>query len=424
MAEYRQQFWLSDGSGITRRQRRSCEYSAYIPETLDGRAFSFDGDVAADIADAEAAIIRLNAEASALVDTEALARLLLRAESVASSRIEGLVIGSRRLLRADAARQFGTPVQSDVTAEEVLGNIDAMLAALTAAESRQPITVDTLLEIHRCLLVGTSLSEHAGRLRDEQNWIGGNRFNPCGAAFIPPPPELVRSLLEDLCVFCNDDVLPAVAQAAIAHAQFETVHPFVDGNGRAGRALVHVILRRRGIAPRIVPPVSLVLATLASDYVGALSAYRYEGAADSTLAHRGVNGWVALFAGACTRAVKDAAGFESHARDLQAMWRRKLGPVRRDSTLDLLLRILPGAPVLTVEGAARMTGRSFEAANNAVKALAGARILHLVAERRRDRVYEAREIIDAFTSLERQMASPLDDTGVAPPGRPVPQRLR
>src|ERR1700736_4201564 len=118
--------WIGDHSAPSRKDRRSCEYEAYLPDRLAGRSITLDGEVAADVADAEAAIARLNVEASALIDTEALARILLRAESVASSRIEGLEIGARRLLRAEAARDLGDD-PSDVTAVEVLANIDAMV---------------------------------------------------------------------------------------------------------------------------------------------------------------------------------------------------------------------------------------------------------------------------------------------------------
>jgi len=424
MASYEGRYWLSDGSGLTRKQRQSCEYRVYIPDKLAKRTFAFDGDVAADIADAVAAIIRLNASATSLVDTESLARLLLRAESVASSRIEGLEIGARRLLQADAAREFSGVATSDVTAEEVLANIDAMIAALSAADGESAITVDTLLDIHRRLLAGTRLSEHAGRIREEQNWIGGNRFNPCGAAFVPPPHEMVESLLNDLCDFCNDDMLPAMAQAAIAHAQFETIHPFVDGNGRTGRALIQLLLRRRGLAPRVVPPVSLVLATLSADYIGALGGFRHDGSPTSPEAAAGVNRWVALFAGCCTRAVNQASAFEQRAREIQSAWRERVGRVRRGSTADLLIGVLPGAPVLTAEGAARLTGRSFQAANEAIALLEEKGVLTRANLARRGRVFEAREIIDAFTQLERQLASPAGDTAAAAPTRPVPQRPR
>jgi Fic family protein len=240
------------------------------------------------VADAERALTELNATATTLVDTEALARLLLRAESVASSYIEGLVVGGRRLLRAEAALAAGE-AGLDVTAEEVLGDIQAMTWAVEALASAESITLDGVLTVHERLLSHTRLSEHAGRLRDVQNWIGGRGFNPCSAAFVPPPPDHVEGLLEDLCAFANDDSLPAVAQAAIAHAQFETIHPFVDGNGRTGRALIHVVLRRRGLAPRILAPVSVVLATSSRAYVEGLTATRYRGRADSAAAHEGIN---------------------------------------------------------------------------------------------------------------------------------------
>ncbi len=299
-----------------------------------------DGDVAADVADAEAAIVRLNAEATALVDTEALARILLRAESVASSRIEGLEIGARRLLRAEAVRSMREPM-SDLTATEVLGNIDAMLYGVERSGLGDEITVDLLLEIHRRLLAGTRLEPHAGSFRQEQNWIGGSDYNPCAAAYVPPPHELVAGLMDDLCAFCNTDDLPAVAQAAIAHAQFETIHPFVDGNGRTGRAIVHLVLRRRGLALRVLPPVSLVLATLARDYINGLTEFRYVGSPNSSKAIEGVNAWVASFAGACIRSVADATRFESRTARLEARWRERVSPIRANSATDLLLRQLP-----------------------------------------------------------------------------------
>ena len=139
--------------GLPRKERRPCDYRVYFPDTLAGRSIMLDGDVAADVADAESAIAQLNVRARALIDTEALARLLLRAESVASSRIEGLEIGARRLLRADAAREFGE-APTDVTAVEVLGNIDAMTFGTQAIGEGDPITVDVLLEVHRRLLAG------------------------------------------------------------------------------------------------------------------------------------------------------------------------------------------------------------------------------------------------------------------------------
>jgi Fic family protein len=226
----------------------------------------------------------------------------------------------------------------------------------------------------------------------------------------------------DLVAFSNSDTLPAVAQAAVAHAQFETIHPFIDGNGRTGRALIHLILRRRGLAPRVLPPVSLILATWAKDYVGGLEVSRYQGSYKMRAAHEGTNLWIGRFAGACTRAAADATSFEHRAQGIEAGWRDRVDKVRAHSATDLLLRALVGAPVITVNSAADLIGRSFVQTNQAVARLVEAGILHQVTVGRRNRAFEAPDIIDAFTDLERQLGSPAGDTRTSDPVRRVPSR--
>ncbi|WP_239105157.1 Fic family protein [Microbispora rosea] len=162
-----------------------------------------------------------------------------------------------------------------------------MESALDLADAPR-IDVEDILTLHRKLFGGTRDERFGGQIRAEQNWVGGTGMSPCTADFVPPPPDRVHDLLEDLCAYISGDEHPALVQAAIAHAQFETIHPFVDGNGRTGRALIHLILKRRGLAPRVVPPISLVLASHADAYVSALTAYRYEGAADSRRAQEGI----------------------------------------------------------------------------------------------------------------------------------------
>jgi Fic family protein len=411
--------WDGDPSGRTRRDRQPRDYEAYVPDPLVGRRIVLDGKVAADVTDAETALARFEAQAVAHGNTEALARLLLRAESVASSRIEGLEVGARRLSRAEAARLLGQQ-GSDITALEVLANIDAMAAVISSIDHGTPIDVGHLIEFHRRLLTGTRRAAHAGRIRAGRDWIGGSGHNPGPAAFVPPPPELAAGLLDDLCAFCSDDSLPAVAQAAIAHAQFETIHPFADGNGRTGRALIHLILRRRGLALRVLPPVSPILATWAQDYTGGLTASRYRGSANSRQAHQGINLWVARFAGVWQRAVTDAAIFERRAHEIETAWRERLGRVRARSSTDLLIRVLSGGPVVTVNSAAELIGRSFPQANNAIERLVNAGILRQINAGRRNRAFEAPEIIDAFAPPERQPVSPGGDSRTSTPVRRVP----
>jgi Fic family protein len=421
MSRVVQRRWAGDPDALSRQGRMPCEYEAYVPDSLTSRTVTLDGNVAADVTDAETAITRLDARASTLADTEGLARLLLRAESVASSRIEGLEIGARKLLRTEAARQSGERI-IDLTAAEVLGNINAMSAAVRELGPGDQISPDTLLGFHRRLMANSRLHAQAGRIREQQNWIGGSEYSPCSAAFVPPPPELVPGLIDDLCAFCNDDSLPAVAQAALAHAQFETIHPFVDGNGRTGRGLIHLVLRRRGLATRVLPPVSLVLATWAKDYVDGLTATRYTGSATGDAARTGLNRWIGTFAGACRRAAGDADSFEDRVEKIEASWRAQVGRIRSGSATDLLLRALPGAPVLSVSGAAELTGRSYPQVNEAIGRLVSAGVLAQISVGKRNRAFEARDIINAFGDLERQLASPEGDTRTSEPTRPVPRR--
>ena len=424
MARAIQLHWMpQDASGLARRDRRGCDYTAYEPDRLLDRPLPLEGATAADVADAERAVHRLNDTADALADSQAMARLLLRAEAVASSRIEGLEVGGRRLLKEELARTFDDN-RTDVTATEVLNNIAAMRWAVEELSEMARITPDAILAVHERLLAGTSMEQHGGKFRQEQNWIGGSSFNPCRAAFVPPPHDQVPDLMADLCRFCDEDTLPAVAQAAVAHAQFETIHPFADGNGRTGRALIHVILRRRGLAPRVVPPVSLVLATLSTDYVAGLTGTRYLGPPEGPNAIEGTNAWIAFFAVACRRAVADAERYEETVRSLQASWRERVGRIRKDSAAELLIQSLPSAPIVTVQTASQLIGRTVQATNEGIRRLEEANVLTQTTVGRRNRAFEAPELIDTFTALERQLASPEADTVTSPPVRNVPARRR
>ena len=172
----------------------------------------------------------------------------------------------------------------------------------------------------------------------------------------------------------------------------------------------------------MLPPVSLVLATWSDDYVAGLQATRYRGPASSAAARDGTDQWIGRFAAACQRAVADASSFERRARQLQDAWRARLGRVRAGSATDLLVHVLPGAPIVTAQSAAGLVNRSFKAANDAIARLTDAGILRQVNVGRRNRAFEAPEVIEAFTALERQLASPGGDTRVSEPARRVPRR--
>ncbi|MFT3854431.1 MAG: Fic family protein [Ilumatobacteraceae bacterium] len=414
--------WTSTFQGISRRDRQGCGYDAFVPDRLVGWNPVLLVDLVADVADAESAVRQLNAAGTTHVSLEGLARFLLRAESVASSKIEGLDAGPRRLLDAEVVLARGGDA-ADRIAVEVLANVAAMEAAVDLGASPRTITRDDLLAIHRTLMERSTTPSIGGVVRTSQNWIGGSSYNPCSAAFVPPPPEHVEPLLDDLLGYVNGDDHPALIQAAFAHAQFETIHPFADGNGRTGRALIHVVLRRRGLAPRFVPPVSLVLATWATDYITGLTAFRHLGAADAVERSAGAADWLRTFAAAVNRSCADATNYAARIDAIDTEWRSGLGRVRANSATARLLAVLPGVPVITVESAARLIGRSDMRTGEAINRLEAAGVLRQRnVGRQRYRVFEATDVVDLFAGLERALASPTGDTATAPPTRQVPRR--
>lgn len=407
---------------MTRRDRQGCNYDAYLPDPLAGWNLTLPSDLAADIADAETAIRDLNQARTSHVNLEGIARFLLRAESVASSKIEGLDVGPRRLVEAEAVIAQGGE-SADRVAVEVLGNIAAMESAIELATRDQTISLSDLLEIHRVLMGRSSRPELGGVVREQQNWIGGSSHNPCSAVFVPPPAEQVKGLLDDVVDYTNNDEHSPLVQAAIAHAQFETIHPFADGNGRTGRALIHVILRQRGLSSTFMPPISLVLATWSDDYITGLTAFRHLHPADSPERSLAAHTWLRTFAGATLRACRDAQAYASRIEELTDQWRSNLGTIRKGSALDLLIEVLPGVPLMTVESAARLISRSKVAASGAINRLLDAKILvQRNVGKQRYRIFEAPAGLELFTSLERTLASPTGHTATDPPVRPVPRR--
>lgn len=420
MGTLHEEFWLSEGTGHTRTERKSGKYEYYLPTLLCDLKLYLEPDVVGDVTRAENAIVRLNENASTLHSSEGIARLLLRAEAVSSSFIEGLSVGTKRLLKAEMNLANNNTFKHDGVAAEIVGNIHAMEKAITDAQSNANITTNTVLGVHKTLCKDTRLESYGGLIRKEQNWIGGNSYNPLSAEFIPPEPSRIPKLLADLALFSNDTTISPVVQAAIVHAQFETIHPFVDGNGRAGRTLIHLILRRRGLTPNLVPPISLIMATHSKSYVQGLTSYRFLDSDSKDAIQNGLNEWISFFAGACLRACEEAHSFEKNAFQLQESWRAKLAPIRKNSALDLLLDKLVGIPLFTVASAANTTGRAISAIAPAIERCIEAGIVKPLNNQKRNRAFEVPEVIRSFNIFERELASPTGNTKTAKPARPVP----
>ncbi len=388
--KYIRRVWRADPTIYApARYRRACEYDAFIPDEIAALAFSLPSDVAGVVSDAEKTIADLNRAAGP--ELMPLARLLLRTESIASSKVEGMQLDARSLARAEANQETGRNVGS--SAAEILANIDAMQLAIERAANVDGVDPQDLMDIHRVLLERAPNPQIAGRLRTSQNWIGGNDYNPRGAAFVPPPVEDVKRLLDDLCLFVNDVMLPPLVQAAVAHAQFETIHPFIDGNGRTGRALVQVVLRRRGLTPSFVPPISVVLARDKDRYLRGLATFREDGLAE----------WIEVFAAATAEAASLAAHYASRVRDRQERWREQLrahSNPRTDAAAWSLISILPAYPVITVAVGVAAAKRTRPAVANAIEELEGAGVLVRLSQSARNRAWEATGLLDLIVGLE------------------------
>ena len=360
------------GRLVGRAAKRDFTYRAYVPAAIADDDFLLGSHIAAAAANAEQACRQLNEDPPALANLEALARQLLRAESVASSRIEGLVLSHRRLAKAAFSSD-----SRDLTAQAVLANIAALERAVGLASEVDEFTRGELLEVHRVLSAGTRDENLGGLVREEQNWIGGAASSPRNAEFVPPPHELVPELLDDLCAFSSRDDIPAVIQAAIAHAQFETIHPFHDGNGRVGRALILSILRRRGVAPKYLPPVSLALAGEADRYITGLTSWRNGNEED----------WYTVFIDAVHRASTGARAFGGRVAELQRRWAEQAGNPRRNSGPLRLIELLPAQPIVNVRTAVQLLGGTEERARQAIIRLEQAGVLRRAAVGRRNRVW-------------------------------------
>ena len=226
--------------------------------------------------------------------------------------------------------------------------------------------------------------------------------------------------MEDLVAFTNRSELPPIAIAAIAHAQLETIHPFADGNGRAGRALVHLVLKKGGTTRVTVPPISLLLTTDRERYIANLAAFRFEGD-DEIVRREAVNGWVEYFARTTREACSRASAFEGTLLAIKAGWRAKV-PFREGSAGAQLLDILLGTPVISIKTAQDLTGKSYPAARTAVGELVAAGILRQNAKNRKSGIFVAGDVVEAFNAYERSLATISGDTAAEKPKRPVPQR--
>lgn len=310
---------------------------------------------------------------------------LLRSESAASSKIEQIDVKQRHIARAMA----NLPTQQRA-AREVANNIRAIQVAVQDAE--RPLSLAGMNDVHRTLLPE---EPWAGGLREDQNWIGGSDHSPRDARYVPPAPERVPELVADLLVLVQRRDLPAVAQAGLVHAQFESVHPYPDGNGRVGRALIHRVLKSRGVVRHGIAPVSVAMLAKQDDYLADLRAYDQGDTAQFTKRF-------------CTSAIHAATAsrrLTQDLRDIVAEWEEHtvVAGARRDATVRRLVADLAEHPAMDTNHVMERYEVSRPTALGALDSLVEAGILNRTTAARGLYVYEAHEVFDAVENVEREM---------------------
>ena len=355
---------------------------AWVPAPLAERDLSL---TAADARAAERAVAAIRAADSQLPAAwEALARLLLRHEGIASSEIEGLREPVESVLIAERVGGAGPPGW-------VADNLTVIGAALETSD--QPLTVQILHYWHAQLMRHSSLpAEMLGAFRPALGWVGGR--SPLDAAYVPPPPHEIPALVDDLVSFADrsETDLDAVTQAALVHAQFEAIHPYGDGNGRLGRVLVSRTLRRAGIAKRTTVPVSVAIARDPGGYLSGLRLFE-EGQ---------IGPWVRWFAEVAERAARTTLDIVHQTEEVRQRWTAAAAGLRADSAALALLPLLPGYPVLCAADVAELLDVSERSGRSALDSLAHRGVLSPIdvdagSIGRRRRWFAATDLLEAWS---------------------------
>ena len=368
-----------------REDRLLRTYDASIPALIAKLPVRLGAEAMTVLNDATVAIVRLDTEVGA--DFLNVASSLLRSESVASSKIERLNATSQELGIAALHQRNRTE------ATVVLRNVESMQLALKIASTNEDFAVTDILAVHRTLMRDDPFESHsAGIIRTEQNWIGGSDYSPRDALFVPPQDHRVSEFLDDLVRFMNRTDIPALAQAFITHAQFETIHPFTDGNGRTGRALLHATSRRSGITKRVAIPTSAVLLADIDMYFASLTAYR-GGDLDSYILHLGR---------ASMKAADETHTLVTELDDIRARWIEVVKP-RSGSAISAIIDFLPRQPVVGLEALQDMTSVHKSSLYRAIDSLVESGILSEITGDRRNQIWAATELLDAVDGLIRRL---------------------
>jgi Fic family protein len=366
---------------------------AFVPHPLPPKrpSLRIEGELAQCHAEAIAAIGRLEVAGAMVPSPGWFLYGFVRKEAVVSSQIEGTQATLEDVVACEAAHRSERP--ADV--EEVCNYVDALAYARAELAKRKglPLCVRLLCAIQQRLMKGVRGSErHPGTIRTSQNWIGGTR--PGNARYVPPPPEAVPKALAALeqWIHC-DDPLPPLVKAGLAHAQFETIHPFLDGNGRVGRLLITLLVEHWKLLSSPLLYSSLGFKRHRQEYYRQLDAVRMSGDWE---------GWTSFFLECVRESADDGVSTAQRLFSLVGVDRRKVSEHKAATVTSVrLFEHLPEHPMVTLAKARELVGATKPTTGKAIDALNQAGILKEITGRKRDRIYAYRSYLDVLAEDTR-----------------------
>jgi Fic family protein len=378
-------------AGHYERQRQG--YRSFVPEPLPPRDLRIDTELQALVSQADLALGRLDGAVRILPDPDLFVAQYVRREAVLSSQIEGTQASLMDVLEYEVQRERA---ERRLDVEEVVNYIAAMNHGLGLLK-QLPLSRRLLSEVHAVLMKdvrGGEASKTPGEFRRSQNWIGGG--SPATARFVPPPADAVGGLFANLEEFLHDpEPMPALLKAGIAHAQFETIHPFLDGNGRIGRLLITFWLVERGILQKPLLYTSLYFKDHRDEYIDRLQAIRDDGAWE---------GWLAFFSDGVGQVATEATETAIRILQLREADRTRIIDTlpRRSGRALALLDDLFKRPVVTINTVVDTLDVSKPTAAALVRELAEAGILQELTGRQRNRIFAYRRYLDLFPGAARR----------------------
>ena len=372
--------------GGSKQDRILSEIQVSMPPLIGNLIYQPSPKLVSPLETAVADLREVDSGSAASLNT--MASFLIRTDSIASSKIESIQASTEDFARAIAGSK------ANQSATLMAAGAQAISKMIDSVGNAGYFTLESILEAHLILLAEDEVEKRfAGKFREVQNWIGGCNYSPHLADYIPPPPDVVEGYMIDLVTFLNRDDIPAVAQAAIGHAQFESIHPFTDGNGRIGRAIINAVFRRRGVSRRVVTPVASALVANQGRYFKTLIDYR-AGQVDDLILN------LALAAQVSGR---EALVSALNISTMPSAWLAAARP-RAGSAAERIIGHLVLHPVLSAEQAEHLLGASMQSVYEAMDALERAGVVHELTNRQRNKVWGATAVLAELESLNLRIA--------------------